>query len=159
MVCQYASERLHGYEEDLKNEFNSYKGEFDQAVLQSRPLVQDVLWSYAMAVLQMILIYIVTSEAVQAWVLRQGMKQVQKGAERTLEEFGVADAMDDVFGARLTRVEEKILKMLRMYKQIEGMLGKANAMTNLLPDESAQQVEDVVKKAKDSSLFGFFVKK
>jgi hypothetical protein len=67
-----------------------------------------------MALLQMLLLQFLTSEAVQAWVIRQGMIQIQIGAERTLEEYGVTDSLQDVFGTRMERIQAKILKLLQM---------------------------------------------
>jgi hypothetical protein len=138
-------------------------------VAQSKSLVQDVIWSYVVSILQMLLIFIFTSPIVQAWLVRQGMYQVQKGAERTLKEYGVSDALEDVLGTRLGRVREKILKLLRVYKKVEQMLEELGIMTNVLPSGntaekiaetlSGETVHEAMEKAKKGKFFGRFFKK
>lgn len=160
---------LHGYGQNFQHQYHQYKGELDSAVAQSKSLVQDVIWSYVVSILQMLLIFVFTSPIVQAWILRQGINQIQKGAERTLKEYGVSDALEDVLGTRLGRVREKILKLLQVYKRVEQVLEEVGAMDNVLPGANSAQkmaetlsgeaVHEAMEKAKKGKFFGRFFNK
>lgn len=162
------NETLHSLRGNLTNEYHQFKGEFNAAVAQSRSLVRDVIWSYLVSLLQILLIYIITSQVVQSWLVRQGMRQIQKGAERTLKEYGVSQALEEVFDERLGRAREKIFQLLQVYKKVQITLENAGAMSNFLPSGSPEQVaetlsgnavQEAMKKSRPGNLFGTMFKK
>lgn len=151
--------RFHGYEQDAQAQYQKYKND---ALVQSSSMVRGVLWSYGMAVLQMLLMYLLTNEVMRAWIVRQAMKQIQKGAKRTLDDCGVTATVDDVFGTRIPKIRSKILQLLQTFKKVEQLMDKTSA---LLPDGAAdllevamggQGVKDVMAKVKGNKRFGKF---
>ena len=153
--------RLHGYEQDAKAQYQQYKND---ALVQSDSMIRSVLWSYGMAALQMLLMYLLTNKAIRAWIVRQGMKQIQNGAKRTLDDCGVTAAVDDVFGTRIPKIRSKVLKLIQTFKKVEQYTEKAGT---LLPGGAAgrleeamsggqQGVKDAMAKVKGNKHFGKF---
>jgi len=134
------TDQFHAIQDDMEQEYQQFQQDIEARVLETKQyLMQDVLWSYAMACAQMLLVYLITSPTVQAWVLRLVVHQIQRRAEQRLEEYGVSQALLEVLGERLGRVREQVLKLLRLYHQAKEQLDKVQSM---LPGGWADKIHD-----------------
>jgi len=128
--------------------------QFDDALADSKSMVIDVAMSYLMALLQLALIYLVTSPAVKACVTNMIMRKLTSEAERTLREYGVSAGVEEVLGTRMGRVRQQVLKILRAQKKIDDLLEKAGIGSDLSESlaSAASAAAETVKKAKESNL-------
>jgi len=156
-ISQNISDQLHGYKEKVTDELKGkYQAEFEQAVVESKSFMYDVLWSYIVVVFQTLAVYFITSDTVQLWFIRQGMQHVEKGAKQTMKEYGVTDAMDNVFGDRLDRIHDKVMKLLRLHKKIQNFLDE---YADLIPDGIEEKAGAAIDQIQDTvgGLFGKFL--
>jgi hypothetical protein len=82
---------------------------------------------FAMAVLQLTLLFGSTSGPVKAWMVNRTQTKVADRATVTLREYGVSTALEDVMGTRLARIRTKLLKLF-------SSVGKLQAVLDKIPD-------------------------
>lgn len=77
-----------------------YQIEVNAAIGTAQSLLKSVAISYLAAAVQLALVYVLTSAAVQAWLVDRAVARVCRGVEQTLRLHGVVGAKEQVFGAR-----------------------------------------------------------
>lgn len=111
-----ARERAQEYKEELGTTYQTTVG-------NAKSMLKSVAISYAIALLQLGLVYVMTNEAIKAWVVNKILERASNEVARTLREQGVSRALDDVFGTRMGRVRQKVLKLFTLVQELEGLLG------------------------------------
>jgi hypothetical protein len=134
-------ESVQQYEEE-------YEAEFEAAVGSARSMLTSVAISYAIAFLQLALVYVITNKAIKAWLVNKALEKASDGVARTLREHGVSGAVDDVFGTRMGRVRLKILKILKLSKDLKLVLDKLEGITSGNPAMSI--VSDALEHVPDN---------
>jgi len=120
-----AGEQVEQFKEEFAGKEAEFRGQLDYALANSKSMMMNVALSYLMALLQLGLTYLLTNPAVKAWILNMIMKKLSNEAERSLREYGVSTALEDVLGTRMIRIRQKVLRLIRAQKKIEGVLEKA----------------------------------
>jgi F0F1-type ATP synthase membrane subunit b/b' len=141
--------------DEIQEQLANYQDQFHKGVADAKPLIRSVVISYLLAALQMGLIYVLTSQAIKAWLFQKGMDHVSNEAQRKLREFGVQEAMDDVFGTRMVRIRAKMLRIVELYHKIEVLVSKLTGNSDAAAHavQQASQAMDKVKKGGFLNMF------
>jgi hypothetical protein len=112
--------------QEYQNQAKGYEQSMDETITQSigsaKAMIQSVLLSYLMVVLQMGIVYLMTSPMVKAYLMNFVMQQATAQVDATLRSTGVPAAMDDIFGTRLDRIRTKLMKVFTAVQQIQSVL-------------------------------------
>ena len=102
-------------------------------VANSSSMLRSVAISYVVALLQLAIVYGLTSEYIKAWFINKVLQKASDNVARTLREYGVTQDIHDVLGTRMGRVRQKVLKVIQSSKELEALLAKVNSSSvNLL---------------------------
>lgn len=127
--------------------------EFEEAVKSSHGLVICVAVAYVSAALQIMLVFFMTQGAVLAGFVNKAMSQKTAGVDRTLREYGVSGAMEDVMGTRMGRIRTKLMKILTVWKKVKGLMNKLGPIAGVA-DKAKDKMKDM--KSQGSGLLGRF---
>jgi exonuclease VII large subunit len=112
--------------QDYQEQVQGYEQNMDETITQSigpaKAMIQSVILSYLMVVLQMGIVYLMTSPMVKAYLMNCMMQQATAQVDATLRRTGVPAAMDDIFGTRLGRIRTKLMKVFTAVQQIQSLL-------------------------------------
>jgi hypothetical protein len=112
--------------QDYQEQVQGYEQSMDETITQSigpaKAMIQSVLLSYLMVLLQMGIVYLMTSPMVKAYLMNCMMQQATAQVDATLRSTGVPAAMDDIFGTRLGRIRTKLMKVFTAVQQIQSLL-------------------------------------
>ena len=107
---------------------------------EGRGLLLNVCTSYAMAWVQMGLVYLYTNPRARVWLLSLLVESMKDEATRQLRAYGVSDALEDIMGARMAQRREKVLKAIRSFKKIEELLSKIGGTSLVVATEAASLI-------------------
>lgn len=135
--------RVQQYEDDL----DEYETEFNVAVGNARSMLKSVAISYLVTFLQLALVYLITNEAVKAWIVNKALEKASDDVGRTLREYGVSGALEDVFGTRMGKIRTKVLKILTIAKDLKVILDTIDLVTG---NPAASLVSDALENVSAS---------
>jgi hypothetical protein len=98
---------------------------------QARGIGISAASAYIMSLLQMGLLYLMSTSRVKAYVMNMFMDKVNGEAKRTLHEYGVTSTVEDVMGTRMSRIRKKMLKLLKSVGKIQKLLDKIPSMPDI----------------------------
>jgi vacuolar-type H+-ATPase subunit H len=99
---------------------------------RAKKLARHVIYSYLLSILQIGLIYILTSAWFKAWILSILIRRLTTKVHRKLREAGVYDVVEDVLGVKLGRVRDKLVRILSASRKAQGLLDKAGSVGEAL---------------------------
>jgi len=91
-------------------------------IADSSPLLKIVAISYTTAVIQLAVVYLLSSKVIMAWFTNKALVQASENVSRILHAHGVSHVLEDVLGTRMVRVRQKLLKCIAFSKEVEGLL-------------------------------------
>ena len=155
-VVQNLRGRAEDFEQDLEQHTEEYKQEFD-TVLKTTvlPMLKSVVLSYVIALLQLGLAYLLTSDRIKTWFINRALAAAKGKVDRTLREYGVTDEIDSVLGTRMERVRDKVLRILKTSKELEELLGSMGGAVAKIGGAAAKMGDAADKASAVADRFGF----
>ena len=149
-----ANAQISDLQDQMKSKQAEIEEEYDQYKSQAKGIIISVVSSYLMSLLQMGLLFLFTSPKVKAFIINMFMKKVNDEANRTLREFGVTTAVEDVMGTRMSRIRKKLLKLFRTVGKIQDLMDKIPDIPGL--GNAQDKVNDMLGRVgkKQGSLLG-----
>lgn len=126
-----ASGQIEGFRDELRDQFKTYSDEFNELSGSLKPMLINVATSYAVALVQMGLIYLCTNPKVRAWIVNKLLSMMKDEAMRTLRQYGAVTTVEDVMGTRMSRIRSKVLKILQVYQKVNDLMGKLGGVSDL----------------------------
>jgi hypothetical protein len=131
--------------EEVKDSINKYFEQYGYRLKTSMDdsvsLVMSVVWSFMITFLELGAVFLLSNNRMRAWLTNKIMGKIEDEAMRTLREHGASSSFSDVLGTRMGRVRKKVLKVLKIYKQIESLVDRA------IPDLGDAEAVDLKPKA------------
>ena len=145
--------------QSVENEVRDFESHIDtevsNAIGPAKSMVKSVLLSYLISLLQLGLVYLMTSPKVKAYVLNMVMQRASQKVDDTLRSTGVPDALNDIFNVRFVRIRTKLMQLFTSVKQINTYLEQLG-LTNGDGNNSRNPVAAMADTAKSfTSRFGF----
>ena len=106
---------IHDFEENIDTEVSN-------AIGPAKAMIQSVMLSYMISLLQMGLVYLLTSPKVKAYIMNFILQRASRHVDVTLRRTGVPQAMDEIFNVRLVRIRTKLLQLFTSVQEINGYL-------------------------------------
>jgi F0F1-type ATP synthase membrane subunit b/b' len=118
-----AQEQYHAFQEEAQSGMEEFKTQFEATVESSKVMLINVAVSYAMALLQIFFVYLISSPRVRAWIINMVIRIMSNKALRVLRDSGVETAYKDVFLTNMTKTRDTLLKIINVAAKISKVVG------------------------------------
>lgn len=108
----------------LVNATATYNTLRDQAQDQLKPMLTSIAMSYLIALLQLAVAYLLTSDKFKAFCVNLALKLAKRQVDKALQDSGVPQTMDEVLVTRMERIRDKLLKIFRVVGELDEILDK-----------------------------------
>lgn len=115
-------DQVHNVENEMKDFERSIDTEVSNAIGPAESMIKSVLISYLISLLQLGLVYVMTSPKVKAFILNLVMQRASRQVDDTLRSTGVPDAMDDIFNVRFVRLRTKLMQLFTSVRKLNTYL-------------------------------------
>ena len=115
-------DQVRNVENEMKDFERSIDAEVSNAIGPAESMIKSVLISYLISLLQLGLVYVMTSPKVKAFILNLVMQRASRQVDDTLRSTGVPDAMDDIFNVRFVRLRTKLMQLFTSVRKLNTYL-------------------------------------
>ncbi|KAL7575829.1 hypothetical protein ACA910_003152 [Epithemia clementina (nom. ined.)] len=124
----------------------------DKLATEVKPIIISVISSYLLTLLQLGIIFLLTSPKVKAWVINKLISAVQDDANRRLRATGVPDKLHEVLVVRLGRIKAKLYKVFSVIGRIQKVLDRLQGFTDIPGvGKAAEKVSGAMNSMKKSA--------
>jgi len=107
-------------------DFPSLKEQALLLITNSSIMLKCIAISYILAVVQLALVYLLSSNVIIAWYTNIALEKASDDVSQILRAHGVSHVLTDVLGTRMVRVRQKVLKLIAFSKELDEILEKIN---------------------------------
>jgi hypothetical protein len=147
--------QIHNVQDEIKDFESNIDTEVSNAIGPAKSMIKSVLISYFISLLQLGLVFLMTSPKVKAYIMNLVMQRASQQVDDTLRSTGVPDAMNDIFNVRFARIRTKLMQLFTSVQKINTYLEKLG-LTNSDGSNGRSPVAALADTAKSlTSRFGF----
>ncbi len=115
-------DQVHNVENEMKDFERNIDTEVSNAIGPAKSMIKSVLISYLISLLQLGLVYVMTSPKVKAFIMDLVMQRASRQVDDTLRSTGVPNAMNDIFNVRFVRIRTKLMHLFTSVQKLSTYL-------------------------------------
>ena len=121
--------QIHNVENEMKDLESNIDTEVSNAIGPAKAMIKHVLISYFISLLQLGLVFLMTSPKVKAYIMNMIMQRASQKVDDILRSTGLPDAMNDIFNVRFVRIRTKLIQLFTSVQKINIYLEQLGLST------------------------------
>ena len=133
---------------EVQGQYDALHDDVDKKLAtEVKPVIVSVITSYLLSLLQIGLVFLLTSPKVKAWVMNKLITVVKEEANRRLRATGVPDTLHEVLVVRMGRIKAKLYKVFTVVGKIRKLFERLHGLRGVgSVDEAAEKISGVGEK-------------